>query len=81
MTSHILDKDRSSLRISGEDIKTEAWVLRNLITVLCSAARRPHTPRSPEMRALFRAIGIDAPEPRAQPVKDGDGTLVATSCM
>ena len=59
--------------ISGDDIKTEAWVLRNLITVLAGAARRPHTPRSPEMRALFRAIGIDVPEPAV-----ANGSLVAT---
>ena len=48
--------------ILGDDIKIEAWVLRNLITLLKAAARRPHTPRSPEMRHLFRAIGIDVPD-------------------
>lgn len=56
----------------GDDIKTEAWVLRNLITVLATAARRPHTPRSPEMRQLFRAIGIDVSD-------SANGPLVAKS--
>ena len=57
--------------ILGDDIKTEAWILRNLISLLASAARRPHTPRSREMRILFKAIGIPVPEPTEQ------GSLVA----
>lgn len=61
--------------ISGDDIKTEAWILRNLVTVLAGAARRPHVPRSPEMRTLFRAIGIDVPENVA--TEEDAGSLAA----
>ena len=43
-------------------MKTEAWVLRNLITTLTTAAKRPHIPRSPEFRKLFKAMGIVVPE-------------------
>lgn len=59
------------LYILGEDIKTKAWILRKLVSVLAGAARRPHIPRSPEMRQLFRATGIEVPESNAV------GSLVA----
>ena len=62
--------------ISGDDINTEAWIIRNLVTVLAGAARRPHRPRSPEMRTLFRAIGIDVPENVA--IAEHDGSLAAS---
>ena len=52
-------------RVSGEEIKTEAWILRNLVTIISQAAKRPHVPRSKEFRLLFRAIGIDVPETEA----------------
>ena len=57
--------------ILGDDVKTEAWILRNLISILAAAARRPHIPRSREMRMLFKAIGITVPEPTEE------GSLVA----
>ena len=62
--------------LSGDDIKTEAWILRNLVTVLAGAARRPHVPRCPEMRTLFRAIGIDVPENLAK--EEDAGSLAAS---
>lgn len=47
----------------GDEIDTEAWLLRNLITILTTAAKRPHVPRSPEFRALFEKIGISLSSP------------------
>lgn len=46
----------------GEEIKTEAWVLRHLVTTVAGAARRPHIPRSNQMKGLFKLIGIEFPE-------------------
>lgn len=43
-------------------MKTEAWILRNLVTVISQAAKRPHTPRSSEFKEIFKAIGINIPE-------------------
>ena len=51
-----------SMQYLGEEIKTEAWVLRHLVTTVAAATRRPHTPRSNQMRGLFKLIGIEFPE-------------------
>ena len=50
----------------GDDINTESWLLRNLITILSGAAKRPHVPRSQEFRILFEKIGVALPiDPQA----------------
>lgn len=50
----------------GETIKTEAWVLRRLVTIFSQVARRPHVPRDAQMRRLFSVVGIEA-SPTAEP--------------
>lgn len=47
--------------LPGDEVKTEAWVLRNMVSILAGAARRPHIPRSHEFRELFKALGISLP--------------------
>lgn len=59
----------------GDEVKTEAWLIRNMVTVVAGAARRPHIPRSKELRVLFKAIGIELSEPS----KDGDGGALSAS--
>lgn len=44
---------------SGDSIKTEAWILRRLVSVFAQAARRPHVPRDAGLRKLFQTVGID----------------------
>ena len=42
----------------GGAIKTEAWILRRLVSIFSSVARRPHTPREKGLRDLYGAVGI-----------------------
>lgn len=58
-------------RISGETIKAESWILRNLITILNKAAKRPHTPRSKEFRILFQCMGIEVNVTSSEQLDEG----------
>lgn len=40
-------------------IKTEAWILRRLVSLFGQVTRRPHVPRDPRLRQLFKIVGID----------------------
>lgn len=66
----------------GADIKTEAWILRRLISIFGQVTRRPHIPRDPQMKHLFTVVGIDvtrssneALETNESPGLDFDGNL------
>ena len=41
-------------------MKSEAWKLRRMITILSAAAKRPHTPRSKHFKKLLVATGLAA---------------------
>ena len=58
-------------RCPGSAIKTEAWVLRRLVSIFGGVARRPHRPRDPEMVRLFECIGIDLSITSPQGILDG----------
>ena len=56
----------------------EAWVLRRCITVFSRVAKRPHTPRSGELRTLMSTLGLqpalsDEANPDAAADDDGLG--------
>ncbi|CAL1132195.1 unnamed protein product [Cladocopium goreaui] len=61
-----LSRPRGKALPKSVNIKTEAWILRRLITIFAQVARRPHIPRDPQMRRLFAAIGINV-----EPVPEG----------
>ena len=46
----------------GHEVRAEAWLLRRLITIFAKMAKRPHAPRDPGVRDLFRASGIPVPQ-------------------
>lgn len=43
----------------GYSCKLEAWIIKRMISIVSRAAKRPHIPRSKEMRALMQEIGIE----------------------
>ena len=43
----------------------EAWILRRLVSLFGQVTRRPHVPRDPQLRQLFKIVGIDFDEPEA----------------
>ena len=43
----------------GAAIKTEAWILRRLVSLFAQITRRPHVPRDQRLRELFKIVGID----------------------
>ena len=59
-------------------MKTEAWILRNLVTIVSQAAKRPHTPRSGELKEIFKAIGIVIE--KASPSSGSLGILLGIKC-
>ena len=56
----------------GADIKTEAWVLRRLVSVFGQVTRRPHIPRDPQMKHLFTLVGIDVTRSSNESPEDGE---------
>ena len=49
----------------GAEIKKEAWILKRCVSVFSRVAKRPHTPRSRELRTLLSGLGL---------AEDGSGT-------
>ena len=44
---------------SGDDVKTQAWMLRRLISIFSRAAKRPHTPRDKGFRSMMKEVGME----------------------
>ena len=49
----------------GDAIRTEAWILRRLVTTFGQVTKRPHVTRYPQLRKLFNAVGIEIPETKS----------------
>ena len=45
----------------GEEIKTEAWILRRLVTTFAQVTKRPHIPRDRQLRKLLRQLALTSP--------------------
>ena len=56
----------------GADIKTEAWILRRLISVFGQVTRRPHIPRDPQMKLQFTLVGIDVTRSSNEALEDDE---------
>lgn len=48
---------------SGDAVKVEAWILRDLTYCFSRAIKRGHRPREEEFIQLMESSGIDVPDP------------------
>lgn len=46
---------------SGEEVQTEAWIVRSLVYVASRAIKRGHRPKEPELHSIMEAADIPAP--------------------
>ena len=48
---------------AGTTIKTQAWMIRRLISLFSRTAKRPHQPRQADLRAMMQEVGMLQSQP------------------